>query len=293
MNSRFLTFFIRFSKIIHPNVMSKFGGVRKNLAKAGMKMGVQAYMGLLIFTTLITGIAAFVVSLPIFSFFRILPVLLYPLTGLTAIASSLTSFGICLLYPKYVAYSRGSNIDSNLPIIANFMSVLASAGMPPEAIVRSLARVGKEFRIDKEASAIIGDIELLGMDLDSALKKAAETAPSKQFGRMLDGIITTSHAGGDLAGFLREESEKFRREKMIAMRHFIENLGIIAETYITFMVAAPLMLIVMLSVMAFIGGGITFGNLPPDVLLSLITFVMLPAGVAIMILAVDSMSPQR
>jgi flagellar protein FlaJ len=173
------------------------------------------------------------------------------------------------------------------------MSVLASAGMPPEAIIRSLARVGKEFRVDKEASAIIGDIELLGMDLDSALKKAAENSPSKQFGRMLDGVITTSHAGGDLGGFLREEAEKFRRERMIAMRHYIENLGMIAETYITFMVAAPLMLIVMLSVMTFIGGGVAIGNIGPDVLLTLITFVMLPAGVSIMILAVDSMSPQR
>lgn len=293
MNSRLLTFFIKFSKIIHPSVMSKFGGLRKNLAKASMKMGVQAYIGLLFFTTLITGIAAFFVSLPIFYFFRILPVLLYPLTFLTAIASSFVSFWICLLYPNYVAYSRGSNIDSNLSIIANFMSVLASAGMSPEAIVRSLARVGKEFHIEKETSAIIGDVELLGLDLDSALKKASENAPSRQFGRMLDGVITTSRAGGDLAGFLREESEKFRREKMIAMKHFIENLGIIAETYITFMVAAPLMLIVMLSVMSFIGGGITFGNLSPEVLLSLITFIMLPAGVAIMILAVDSMSPQR
>ena len=293
MNSHFLSFFLRFSKIIHINDMSKYVGIRKNLAKANMKMGVQAYMGLLIFTTLITGITAFFVSFPIFSFFRVLPALLYPLAGFTAITSSFTSFGICLLYPKYVAYSRGSNIDSNLSIIANFMSVLASAGMPPEAIIRSLARVGKEFRVDKEASAIIGDIELLGMDLDSALKKAAENSPSKQFGRMLDGVITTSHAGGDLGGFLREEAEKFRRERMIAMRHYIENLGMIAETYITFMVAAPLMLIVMLSVMTFIGGGVAIGNIGPDVLLTLITFVMLPAGVSIMILAVDSMSPQR
>ena len=293
MNSRFLTFCLRFSRIIHPSVMSRFGRLKKNLARASIKIGVQPYVGLMVFTALITSAAAFVVSLPILSFVKVQSSLIFPFAGLIAVLSFFSSFGICFIYPNYVAFSRGNNIDSNLPIIANFMSVLASAGMPPEAIVRSLARVGKEFRIEKEASAIIGDIELLGMDLTSALKRASEKAPSKQFGRMLDGVVTTSHLGGDLAGFLREEAEKFRREKMIMMRHFVDNLGIIAETYITFMVAAPLMLIVMLSVMAFIGGGITIGNLGVDALLNILTFLLLPAGVIIMILAIDAMSPQR
>ena len=293
MASRLLTFFLGFSRIIPSGVLSRFGWVRKNLAKASIRTGFQPYMGMTFFVSIITGVAAFITSIPILNLFNIKSPSLYPFAGLITLLSFFSSFGICLVYPVYVAYSRGTNIDSNLPVIANFMSVLASAGMPPEAIFRSLARVGKEFFIDKEASAIIGDVDLLGMDLNTALKKAAERAPSRQFGRMVDGVITTSLMGGDLAGFLREEAEKFRREKMIMMRHFIDNLGIIAETYITFMVAAPLMLIVMLSVMAFIGGGITLGNLSVNVIMDLLTFVLLPTGVLVMILAVEAMSPQK
>jgi hypothetical protein len=73
----------------------------------------------------------------------------------------------------------------------------------------------------------------------------------------------------------------------------LDNLAVIAETYVTFMVAAPLALIVMLSVMAFMGGGAMIGNLDPGLILNLLTFVIMPSGVAILILAVDNMSPQR
>jgi len=77
------------------------------------------------------------------------------------------------------------------------------------------------------------------------------------------------------------------------VKHFIDNLGMIAEAYITFMVAGPLMLIIMLSVMSFIGGGIAIVGLDPMVLLNLLTFVFLPAGVGMMIMIVDGMNPQR
>jgi hypothetical protein len=81
--------------------------------------------------------------------------------------------------------------------------------------------------------------------------------------------------------------------RLVKMKSFLDNLSVISEVYITFMVAAPLMMIVMLSVMSFLGGGVTFGNLDPRVLLDLLTFVITPVGVLIMILAVDSITPQR
>ena len=293
MNNSLLAFFMKFSKIVHPKLLTKFERLNNSLAKASIKTGYQVYLGLMIFTSLVTGVVSFVVSVPFLNLFGSVSPIIYVWACLVGVLSGLSSFGICLLYPKYVSYSRGNKIDANLPIIANFMSVLASAGMPPESVIRSLARVGNEFHVEKEANSIIGDIEFLGFDLQNALKRASERSPSKQFGRMLDGIGTTSVMGGDLANYLRDESEKYRRAKNITLRHFLDNLGIIAETYITFMVAAPLMLIVMLSVMVFMGGGITLGNLGTDVLLNLVTFVMLPAGVSILILAVDTMSPQR
>jgi flagellar protein FlaJ len=293
VDSRFTTFLWRFSNKIPPRFLTKFGVLERNLGKASVRMAFRVYVGLMIFTSIVTGVSAFAISLPLFlslQFTVLNPTVFSALIGLLAAGLSMA---VCYSYPMFVASSRANKIDANLPTIANFMSVLASSGMPSESIFRSLARVGDEFNVTKEVEGIIRDIELMGMDLHAALRKASERSPSRRFAELLDGVVTTSHMGGDLALYLRDESDKFKRARALKMRHFIDSLGIIAETYIAFMVAAPLMLIVMLSVMSFIGGGITIGNLDTEVLLNLLTFVFLPAGVSIMILIVDSMSPPR
>jgi flagellar protein FlaJ len=267
--------------------------LERNLGKASVKTAFRVYVGMMTFASLASGVATFAVFYSVFLYFGFavihplfLPALIGGLVGTT-------SMGIYYVYPSLVVYSRANKIDANLPTIANFMSVLASSGMPAESIFRSLDSVGQEFGVSKEADGIIRDIGLMGMDLHTALKKAAVRSPSRKLATMLDGIVTTSHMGGDLALYLREESDKHKRARTLNMKHFIENLGIVAETYITFMVAGPLMLIVMLSVMSFLGAGVTIGNLDTQVLLNLLTFVFLPAGVGIMILIVDSMTPQR
>lgn len=261
------------------------------MAKAGIRIGFQVYMGLLFFTSIVAGAATFAISIPFLMLFNVEGSL--ELAVLTGVLASVFSMVICYVYPKAVGSSRGSKIDASLPIIANFMSVLASSGITPEAIFHSLARVGAEFNVDREAKDVIRDVAFMGLDLHTALKKASERSPSRKFAALIDGFVTTSNMGGDLAAYLRLEADKYKRARMLKMRRFLDNLGVIAEAYIAFMVAAPLMLIVMISVMAFIGGGITIANLDPKVLLDILTFVVLPAGVAIMIFLVDFMTPMR
>ncbi len=179
--------------------------------------------------------------------------------------------------------SKARKIEANLPLTANFMAVLASAGMPPERIFRSLANVGDEFGVGEEVRRIIADIELLGLDLNAALKSGSLRSASRKFGAMLDGIVTTSHMGGDLAAYLREESEKYKKARVASMKSYLESLGGMAEVYVSFMIALPLALVVMLSIMSFLGGGASmFGNIDPQVLLLLLAFVITPAGVGIL-----------
>ena len=100
--------------------------------------------------------------------------------------------------------------------------------------------------------------------------------------------------GGDLSAYLREESEKYKKTRVSASKSYLESLGGIAEVYVSLMIALPLALVVMLSIMSFLGGGSTMlGNIDPQVLLMLVAFVVTPAGVAILVVIVDSMSPPR
>jgi flagellar protein FlaJ len=293
MNSRLTKLFLRFSKILPRRLVTRLGSLQGYLARASIKTGFSVYVGLMVFASMVTGLAVFALSVSILLLFSFQVIQAFGIALLAGALSGVLSIGICYVFPVYVAQNRGNAVDANLPTIANFMSVLASSGMPPEAIIRSLARVGEEFGVRQETSTLIGEIELGGLDLNTALKRASERSPSKQFAGMLDGVITTTHMGGDLAAFLRGESEKIKRAKMAKMRRFLDNLAVIAEAYVTFMVAAPLALIVMLSVMAFMGGGVMLGGLEAASLLNLMTFVLMPACIAVMILAVDNMNPQK
>src|SRR3990170_3743386 len=282
-----LHFLLKLSGLVPAKVLSRLAGLQRILAKASMRMSFKTYIGLMVFASLISGVAVFSLSLVVLSFsLQLVQALAFSvLMGLMAF---FVSAGTCYVYPMLGISSRARKIEANLPLIANFMSVLASAGMPPERIIRSLANVGDEFSVGQEARRIIADVELMGLDLKGGLKNAALRSPSKKFAAMLDGVVTTSHMGGDLGSYLAGEADKYKKARVQTMKGFLENLATIAEAYISFMIALPMALIVMLSVMSFIGGGALVGNMEPATLLSLVTFVVTPAGVGILLLMVDS-----
>ncbi len=293
MNKRLLSLFLRSSKVVPTFLVNELKSLELNLSKAAVKMTFQAYLGLMAFAMIISIILGFVFSFLILSIK--LPIVSASIFSvIVALLAGIISFGVCYVYPIITISSKVRKIEANMPLTANFLSVLASSGMPPERIFRSLANVGDEFGVGEEIRRAIADTEIMGLDLNDALKRASVRSSSTKFGAMLDGIVTTSHMGGDLASFLRDESEKFKKTRVTAMKSFLDSLAGMAEMYVSFMIALPLVLVVMLSVMSFLGGGLgVFGGLDPSTILLLMTFVVTPAGVMIMILLVDSLTPPR
>ena len=280
------------SKFVPSSLVEEFKSMQDNLLKASVKITFQAYLGLMAFSTVVAAVLGFGLSLLIFSIrLPIVPAFIFSMVA--AMIAGIATFGFCYVYPVLAISSKVRKIDSNLPLTANFMAVLASSGMPPERIFRSLANVGDEFGVGDEMRRAIADTELMGLDLNDALKRAAVKSASRKFGSMLDGIVTTSHMGGDLASFLRDESEKAKKLRVTSMKSFLDSLAGMAEVYVSFMIALPLVLVVMLSVMSFLGGGSMLAGMDPQTVLVLMTFVVTPAGVGIMLLMVDSMTPPR
>jgi flagellar protein FlaJ len=250
-------------------------------------------MGAIAFTFLVAGTTTFVVSALFLS--SILP-LLHAVGGaiLLTIMVCFVTIGLFYFYAITKIHSTSRNIDANLPLIANFMAVLANSGMPPERILRSLGEVGDEFGVGEEIRRAVGDIELMGMDLQGALRNAAARSSSRKFATMLHGVLTTSHMGGDLDSFLREKANNYKKARRLSLKNFLESLNTVAEVYVSFLIALPLALIVMLSVMSFIGGEVSmFGSIDPYLLMMLLTFIVTPAGVGILLLLADSLTPPR
>ena len=292
-NKRLLALFLSVSKFIPRFFFAEFKSLQDTLAKGAVKITFDAYMGLMIFATVLSAILAFVVSFLLFSV-NFLFVAAFMFSIIAAMITGIAAFGFCYVYPSITISSRIRKIEANLPLTTNFMAVLASSGMPPERIFRSLANVGDEFGIGEEMRRAIADIELMGLDLNDALRHAAVRSASRKFGALLDGVVTTSHMGGDLSSFLRDESEKFKKARVSTMKGFLDTLATMAELYVSFMIALPLVLVVMLSIMSFLGGASSMlAGLDPQTILLLITFIVTPAGVGVMLLMVDSLSPPR
>ena len=79
--------------------------------------------------------------------------------------------------------------------------------------------------------------------------------------------------------------------RKIELRKFSNTLSVLGEFYVTLLVAAPLIFVVMLAVMGILGGGGT-GLLDPRLLLNLLTYVGIPLGSLSFLTLLDMISPR-
>jgi flagellar protein FlaJ len=171
------------------------------------------------------------------------------------------------------------------------MAILAGATVSPDRIFASLTNPRVSPRISVEARTVLRDTELFGFDILSALENLSKRTPSQKFKEMLEGFIGTAHSGGNLAGYLTNRSRQYMELRKIELRKFSNTLSVLGEFYVTLLVAAPLIFVVMLAVMGILGGGGT-GLLDPKLLLNLLTYVGIPLGSLSFLMLLDMISPR-
>jgi len=157
--------------------------------------------------------------------------------------------------PASKAKSRKRNIDQRLAYATNYMAAMASAGVIPAQIFRSLAKQDIYGEVAKEAAMIFKDLEVHGKDIVTALRRAIDRTPSVKFQELLQGAITTTTSGGDLTAYFRSKATRYQWENRVEQKTFIETMGLMAETYVTAAVAGPLFLLVMVAIIVLMGAG--------------------------------------
>jgi archaeal flagellar protein FlaJ len=159
-----------------------------------------------------------------------------------------------LILPDMRALNRARDIQAKLPYALNYVSTMASAGATPESLFAGLAEQPLYGEVAREAAWITRDIRLLGTDIVTALQRAIDRSPSPKFQDVLQGTVTTLTSGGDLKAYFNGKADQFIQENRQDQRKFLDGLGVLAESFVTVVVAAPLFLIVILSVMTSFGG---------------------------------------
>ena len=273
-------------------VLPLFRDLDSNLQRAGLKVTFKAYVSLTVFATILNSLVALAIipCLLIFAFnVQLLPAILFGVGGsLFTSAFSLIGFYV---YPIYRADKLRRELEDELPFITGYMAILTSAGVSPEKIFYSLSNLSVPLTVSLEAKNVVRDVNLFGLDIISALEGTSKRTPSERFREMLEGFISTIHSGGNLAAYLREKSRQYMKLKRISLRKFSDTLSILSEFYVTLLVTGPLLLIIMLAVMAMLGGG-SLGMLSPDLLLSLLTYLGIPLGSIMFLIILDAVSPK-
>jgi flagellar protein FlaJ len=241
-----------------------------NLKKSGIKINFKAYISTVIVASLLlsTSVMIFVPVLLFFIFKLSLVLSLLFGVGVSLFAGALTVIGF-YVYPTY----RADSLKRDL-------------------VWRSLAQIDASLAISNVARNVIRDVELFGFDVISALETTSKRTPSERFKEMLEGFISVVYSGGNLVRYLRNRTQEYMKEKSIALKRFSDTLGVLAEFYVTLMVAGSLIFVVMLAVMSMLGGG-GFGLLDSRLLLQLLTYIGLPVGSAVFLVILDMVSPKR
>jgi len=206
-------------------------------------------------------IAAFAAALFLFILrFNIvtLLVILSLVAALPILFSYMYFFGLPVGYhgrPASMAKKRGHKIDKRISGSMSFISAMASADVPVDVIFKELSKQTVYGEVAREAEWITRDTELLGLDILSAIRTAASRSPSSKFQDFLQGVVTTSTSGGQLKPYFLVKAEQFEKEDRLEMRKRMETLGMLAESFVTVVVAFPLFLVVIMAIMALITKG--------------------------------------
>jgi flagellar protein FlaJ len=169
-----------------------------------------------------------------------------------AVLPPVGAYGALMYSPTSARKKREKLIDARISGAMSFISAMASAEVPVDVIFKELSKEAVYGEVSEEAEWITRDTELLGVDILSAVREAASRSPSVKFQDFLQGVVTTSTSGGQLKPFFLLKAEQFEKEDRLEMRKKMETLGMLAESFITVVVAFPLFLVVIMAIMALI-----------------------------------------
>jgi flagellar protein FlaJ len=236
--------------------------LEENLLKAHIKLRPEEYLAVAwmnsTFVAVGSVVAAMVASLFLF-ILRVNIMTLLLIFGLVAALpiffSYMYYFGLPVGYhgkPAGMAKRRGRKLDKKISGAMSFISAMASADVPVDVIFKELSRQTVYGEVAREAEWITRDTELLGVDILTAIRRAAQRSPSNKFQDFLQGVVTTSTSGGQLKPYFLVKAEQFEKEDRLEMRKRMETLGMLAESFVTVVVAFPLFLVVIMAIMALI-----------------------------------------
>jgi pilus assembly protein TadC len=253
------------------------------MQRAALKISLQSYVSMMLLLSGMSTVVSFAITASLLVILRI-GVGLAVIYGFgVGLLLGVAVFSLIYFLPSVLAMTRRRKMDLELPYVASHLSILAAAGIPPTRMFKLLEDSKTTPEVASDSNEIVRDVEILGKDIMTALETERERSPSRVFADILEGLVATIRSGGDMKNYLLDATHTIMDLRRIAAKQLIESLGVFAETYISLMIVFPLLIIVMFSVMALIGGGL--GGVSVTMMMSLVTYGIIPVcGMAVIVM---------
>ncbi len=264
-----------FGEMVKP-YLKHFDPLKESLVKADIRISIHEYvsnMAFVSFTIILLGWPTFSLLLGIaFGYAQVSSVALAVTLSFTiSLALGIAAFAALFYYPSMTANGRKRKIENALPFGTMYMATISSSGATPAKMFKIISDFSEFGELSKEVSRIYTDTEIFGMDIKTALQKAAERTPSEKFKDLLWGLSTIITTGGDTSGYLREKSTAYMADFRRSIKDYSEQMSLYIEMYITLIIVGSVFFLVLSAVMTAIS--------PTSSIISLqffVIFVFLP-----------------
>lgn len=261
-------FFLKLSEKLSPS----FADLGKDLKKGNVRFLLSSYISMMI----MSGLLAFG--------FGLLFIGLLFLVGVFNWAYVLLPFGFSgfafaafYFYPVGEAGSVEKNISYELPFATIHMAAIAGSDIEPVKIFKIIGGSEEYRAIGTEIRKVITQVETYGYDLVTALKTVGGAVPNKKLSELFSGLATNISSGGALKNYLEKKSENFLTDYRLERQKYTALAGTFMDVYISILIAAPLILMMLFIVMNVSGLGM--GGFDIQTLLFLAVFAIIVVNI--------------
>jgi len=237
-------------------------GLSNDLKRGNVRFMAPTYISMAILSMIITGI----LGILIYIILLFIDFSNWTYVWIPILLPSLMVTGF-YLYPSSEASAVVKKITQELPFATIYMAAVAGSNIEPTKILKIIAESDEYKNIGIEMKKVLVQVEIYGFDLVTSLKNVAARTPNERLSEVFSGIASNISTGGDLKKFLEKKAENFLLDYKLERQKFSELAGTFMDIYISILIAAPLVLMMMFIIMNVAGLGL--GGLSINLLLIL------------------------
>jgi hypothetical protein len=221
------------------------------LKQANMKLLPEEYFVSIFVSTIASMVLVFALSILLFFILPVYSMIIF-YVGIIAV----TVFGIFLYnYPILKSDQRKKEIDASIPYLLPYLKILSK-----ELNIAKIIGLIDEFLIYKEIRVEFRRIrymsEFLGYDVQSSIRSAMQSCPSRQLADMMNDLVTITNSGGNIYSYLERKLANMNTEIEAIEKKNIDTLLIFSQIYVVLLLIAPLFFTVMVSILNLVSFGV-------------------------------------